>query len=699
MGPKCVRRRVLPLLVATAVGTLAGARPVPAAEDVPASDVQLSADAAFAKEFDPGDHVVISVSVSAAGLVAGEVVVRNPDTKMIVAQPIEVAGGSAKQLDLVVPTNNSSPVTFEVAVTAGGDTVASDKVVFLHTALSTVAGVLPELAARTGELPEQVPLAPGLGVVRLATVTPAQISLGVEALDQFDTLLGTSGDVAGLTAAQRAQLYGWVAGGGRLLLDDADLLDALPAAWKPGTEPWRRAGAGEVALTEGAAARGDWANIIEPTEPSIYDAFMTVPEAGGGDPTASLARRSGVTTPDLEALLLVLVAYAVFIGPVLYLALRRARRLVAAWYVIPAAALLVGGVVLVVGRSWSGSGRTATSEIVESNPAGAVVSTTALVFSRGGGEVSLQLPAAWAAGEAAWFGFDDSERRQEFAGEASRLSARAESGQVVVLRSVGTSDAAGLTVTAHAEGAGVVSGTVTNDTATRLDAVTVFLSGRGKLLGALEAGASAEFRVENVPVHVMEEIQFGSSDVYDIWQGLDPSLCCSDASRSKDVVDFGIWSELSARQSSGMYQSGSVRAIGWTDSLPSEVDPQANARTGVSTIVPIETATGKIDPVSVRTEVVSVPDGFGNGGQDARSVVRFVLPNGAPPGDLVLGLPGWSAAADLLVDGEWRSLEVNGSTALIPRSAVPRGSLLVRLRVGDFGFDVSQLPTITGATS
>lgn len=164
-------------------------------------------------------------------------------------------------------------------------------------------------------------------------------------------------------------------------------------------------------------------------------------------------------------------------------------------------------------------------------------------------------------------------------------------------------------------------------------------------------------------------------------------------------MDFGIWSELSARQSSGMYQSGSVRAIGWTDSLPSEVDPQANARTGVSTIVPIETATGKIDPVSVRTEVVSVPDGFGNGGQDARSVVRFVLPNGAPPGDLVLGLPGWSAAADLLVDGEWRSLEVNGSTALIPRSAVPRGSLLVRLRVGDFGFDVSQLPTITGATS
>jgi hypothetical protein len=144
--------------------------------------------------------------------------------------------------------------------------------------------------------------------------------------------------------------------GGQLVLDDDDDVEALPE-WRPGADGHALAGRGEVRLVDGLLSSGDWGDALAPATLGVGDSptgFVGVDMLV--DPRLTLSQRAGVQLPELGTIIAVLAGYVLLVGPVMYLVLRRARRLTAAWVAIPAVALLVGTGVVLTGSGWRSSG-------------------------------------------------------------------------------------------------------------------------------------------------------------------------------------------------------------------------------------------------------------------------------------------------------------------------------------------------------
>lgn len=674
----------------------ATAQDVESAQDAEDGTVRLAAASVFGADHDPGEPVTVAVTVEADRLVVGEVTVQNAgDRTVALRQPVEVAGSSTKRLVFVVPTPTFGESAIEVQLTEDGDVIASTEFRLVHDVTTTVVGVLPQVLASVRDLPAKVVLGPDLGDAVLRELDPDVLALGRHAVEQLDTVIATSADVAGLSPAQRATLFAWVDGGGRLLLDDATQLDVVPAEWRPGPAGYSMAGAGEIRIVDGDATAGRWTAIIEPVRLAVVDSPFGAADSGY-DPTVALARRSGVTLPELGPILAGLAAYVVFVGPVLFLILRRIGRLTAAWTVIPLAAVMVAAVVGVIGGSWRRTGQPAASVFVESNPVGSTVSTLTLVFSRSGGEVGVDLPEGWAPSGRRFFSGDDGSRRtQTVAGAGSRLAATLEPGQVVLLSATGGGADRGLVVEALVTGRTEVTGTVTNSTGHDLASVTVFGPDAAVVIGPMAAGASEVFELRDVRPAPTP----GRSLVFEVWSDPDSGFAPPFSSTATPGVDLGLWSEMSSRSPGGLYAPALVRVVGWSDARPSEIAGDAVTRTGFSSVGPIRPGAGPLSELAVRSELVSPQfDGVGN---ELDVVYRFVVPPETTAGPLELDDLPALGDVEALVDGEWVELEEDGSVLEVPWDHVRRGVLLVRGTVdfNQFGFDPTVMPTLSGASA
>ncbi len=674
-------------------------RPVPSGASAPAEQdgdapTRLSAVAIFGADHDPGEPVTVAVTVESDRLVVGNVTVQNTgDRSILLSQQIEVGGSSTKRLLFVMPTVTFGDSAVEVRLTADGDVVASADFRLIHDPTTTVVGVLPQLLAKVRDLPKKVVLAADLGDAVMAELDPAVLTLGRSAVEQLDTVIATSADVAGLTPAQRSNLFAWVDLGGRLLLDDATQLAVLPAQWRPGPTGYAFAGGGEIRLVEGDAAAGRWAAIVEPARLALVDSPFGAADAGY-DPTVSLARRSGVKLPELGPIIIGLAIYGVLIGPLLFLVLRRLGRLTAAWVVIPLMAVVVAATVGVIGGSWRRSGKPAASVFVETTPVGSTVSTLTLVFSRSGGEVGIDLPAGWSTGGRRGFSNDSgATRTQTSAGDASRLAATLEPGQVVLLSANGTGADRGLVIDAEVSGRSVVTGTVTNTSAVDLQSVTVFAPDAAKVLGPIPAGTTLEFELRDVEASPTP----GQSLVFEVWSDPDSGFSSPFDTRATPGVDLGLWSEMSGRAPGGLYGPALVRAVGWSDARTSELDATAVSRTGFSSVAPIRPDDGPLSPLTVRADLLTPP--FGGPGNNVDIAYRFAVPPDARAGPLVLDDVQALDDVEALIDGRWVELEADGDGFEVPWDHLHRGVLLVRgrLDMNRFGFDQSITPTLAGA--
>ncbi|MEQ1703143.1 MAG: hypothetical protein ABMA25_23810, partial [Ilumatobacteraceae bacterium] len=204
------RRAVLATAVAAAT---VFALPASASAAAPPAAATLEVTAGVRGWYDPGDQVVVTANVAADELFSGRLEVVAP-SGAVVSKSIQVAGGTTKSFQLVVPSTIDGSA-IDVRLFQGNDLVAKKGVSMKIAEQVELVGVLPALVTRVGELPEQANLATDAGKIQLQELSLDQLSLGTSALDVYDTIAATTADVRSLQPTQLTALLGWLNRGGR----------------------------------------------------------------------------------------------------------------------------------------------------------------------------------------------------------------------------------------------------------------------------------------------------------------------------------------------------------------------------------------------------------------------------------------------------------------------------------------------------
>lgn len=638
---------------------------------------------------DPGDHVVVTATVTSDGLLNGRLEVV-ATSGAVVSRDVQVAGGTTKTVMLVAPTGyDVAPIV--VNLYRGNELIASESVTMAVAEGVELVGVLPALATRAGELTEQVALATGVGTAMIRELSVEQMSLGAAALEAFDTIAATTADLRSLQHDQLSALLAWLNRGGRLLLDDDGDLAALPEAWRPGSAGYALAGRGEIRVVDGRASNNEWSTLVEPSGSASSEAsWWWGSNEQLGYTAQDLALRAGVRQPSLMPLLIPLLAYTCVVSVGLYFVLRAARRLTLAWIAIPVLASVTAVGVFAYGQTWRSIGRPAAATFVESFPGGADAMSSVLTFSRDGGTSTIHMPAGWQS---------DSELTQYFGGYSgvptrlastpagSEVQVRLEPGQVTSVNVVGPATEAGLVVTATVREGNVI-GTVANLGTVTLHQVAVFAPGGVDDIGTLAPGADAEFTIKARP------LAQGLTRADRVWKGTSHPNATE-----AEIAELGIWANAGFARS--LYPSALVRAAGWTTELTNgfEISGGHTHTTVVTTLAPIRATSAPIPAASVRAVTVRTPNtNFGNGLAD--TVYRYLLPVDAPIGrGIVLEMPSGLGAIDLWSGTEWVNQGASGGIVVVPPTMRTGGVVMARIVNNGQFFPGDTVPTLRGATA
>lgn len=685
------------MLLAVAAALVALAAPVGRAF----AEADLDVTAGIAGQIEVGDQAIVYVSITADDLIDGEVVVTAPSTGVSIRRDIQIAAGTTKEFFFALPTSWDA-ARVDVSVLDGDDEVAKDTAAARQTD-DEIVGVLPRLASRVGELPLDVQLAPTVGGANVSALPTAILDLGATALRAYDTLVAGGDDLSQLDDTQRDTLLTWLSLGGILLLDDEVAAADLPEPWRPGPSGYALADLGEVRLTEGAAAGGEWDEIIQPTMFGSSGMF------GGTemmmDPQMDLARRAGLDLPTIAPLALGIGVYALVLGPLVYLVLRKVRRLTLGWFVIPALAVLTAGGVAVAGGGALRNGNPATATFIQESPAGAYAVSSVLTFSSQGGSSDLAIPAGWALAQsgAMFWGNDGRQIPIEITRHADGSAAASvslEATQANVRSYAGVDRPVGLTTSAEWDGDRKVDGSVTNSSDVTFHDVAVFAGEDEALIGDLEPGESAEFSLnairdgrfgwETRGTAVWGE-PFGGNGMFN--ENGRPLEEPSDDESS--TVEFGLWGTASTEVD--LFPSGMVRAVGWTEEIASVLvdDPDASAVTAVTALAPIANDDHRVSLVTTRATAVRGPFGFAIG-PVSDQVIRYVLPPDADPDALFLvGHDKLGIDEVSFWDGtDWVDAPASDEVILVPAGANRGGVVLVRTDV-DMNLGVQGMPQLT----
>ena len=155
--PQSIMRRplLLTLLLAAAFGFLG----TPSAAKA-AGSTQLTVTAGVGDGWhDPGDHVVVTATVTTNELLNGHIDIV-ATSGAVVSRDIQVAGGTTKAFMLVAPTGyDLAPIT--VNLYRGNELVSRKTATMAAAETVELVGVLPALVTRAGDLPKQVNIATG----------------------------------------------------------------------------------------------------------------------------------------------------------------------------------------------------------------------------------------------------------------------------------------------------------------------------------------------------------------------------------------------------------------------------------------------------------------------------------------------------------------------------------------------------------
>lgn len=715
------RRRLPACLLAGAIGLSGLALVAPAAGAQDADGIRLEAVGGYDGRYLSGRRVPITVTIEADRLVRGTVEVSFDDVEGTWSTPVEVPGGGEKDVVVVVPT----PATFavrsaRVTLTGAGDPVAAELDLEVLED-DQLVGLLP--AIRPADLPPALALPGELGTARFEALEPELLALP-GALDPLGTVVAGVEEVGRLDDAARAQLLDWVDRGGRLVVDGTagSPVVGLPDAWVPGEGGRAPAGLGEVRQSEGRAAAGDWAAVVEPTptasiaELSNFGGFFLPSIESVGD---SVARDAGLDALDLPWLLTFLAAYVVLAGPVGYVVIRR-RRPGLGWVVIPALAIGFTGLAFVVGADLRSGNRAAHGTVLETGPAGNRATTVVGTVSRAGANGVARFPEGWTAGtvDNSNFGFQGTGGAGELAvttsGGRSEGTVPLAAGGFGVMRGTGPDDRdlGGLVVEARSEGDSVV-GTVRNELPFAVEEVGVLLGRATGQLGTIGAGEEATFEITG------DEFRLGdpfSPPEAQLW----PNQAGFGGLPEVDgVVNLAVLNEATYSLGPNSRPRGVVTAIGWTRELTTPVEIVGeSAPQGRSAVVgrgPVAGEAGGLATGAAHRELLRGPEGVEVDDLDIQSstegaVWRFGLPVGTGADvplvieipEYVVRLEAWDGTAWQLVDDASDDFDVNRgiditdtrvvdvpATARIGDVVLVRGSLAIDFGASDgAGLDI-----------
>jgi hypothetical protein len=688
--------RVVAAVAIGAIGTavLAGASAAPAAA---ADGVTVTAELGARGSVSPNAPIPVRITVTADRTVRGTVraITNGGPAITNVERDLTLVAGTTKSFWMVLPSSPFWGTTTGVTVTLREDGDRSTKTEASRLTAASIVGVLPKLANDVSP-PSNIAMQADLGVARTAVLPLDLLELGPSALTTFATIAASSADLGALTPPARAALLHWLNHGGRLLVDD-DLNGQLPPEWTP-TADYAPAGAGEVWLTRGTLARGDWAAFVLPgaTDNEAVTRFGFEGDARfGGNGQAVLVRDAGLRLNRLGSVLVIVGIYVVLVGPVMFFVLRRAKRLPAGWVTIPALSVLATALVLVAGARTRQGSSAAHGTVYELSPAGAEAHVTGLLVARSPGERGLMLPSGWTQSVSPFgFGFDGTAMNMRYTDRGSTLSRPLASGQATTLSAIGPVPAPTdrLSVTATSKADGEVTGTVRNTGSTDLVDVAVFADRKGVLVGPLAAGTEKPFAIDKASAN------FGNGPASQVWQSsngqfgqfgfattaapfpTDVQIVVEQSTTPPEpqVADLALWSQYSVDRAAGR-DRGLVQATGWRRNATAPVTTLGGAaitagRIAVTVEGPI-VASGAITDVSVKREWIG-GDTQPNGPDGFDAVLRFTLPNASPR---VLELTTISDAKTSIWNGtSWVDVTSSTGTALVPAGAVIHGVILVR---------------------
>ncbi len=211
----------------------------------------------------------------------------------------------------------------------------------------------------------------------------------------MSTIGAAADELVRLPPATRSALLAWVEQGGHLLVDAdrGQTVEGLPAPWQPGSDGRASAGRGEIRLTGGAMANGQWPGLVEPTgwaatgDPSL--------RFGNGFVAQVLANEAGLNAPRLGWLVAFLVLYVLVAGPLVFLVVRRRGHPELAWIAVPLVAVMFTAGAYVGGRGLRNTTRQVDTSIVTTGVSGTTADTWTGVFSARGQTSRLLIGSGW----------------------------------------------------------------------------------------------------------------------------------------------------------------------------------------------------------------------------------------------------------------------------------------------------------------
>lgn len=644
-------------LLGAAVGALLLVAVPPAAPPAGAL-TELEVDAGYGGAYRSRHPVPVRVQVRGDRLLRGELVVRSRGgfgDSLVTSVPVEVPGGSVKEVVVVVPTAfDSDRLQLDAVLMVNGSELASSSASLRATSDQELVGLLPGVL-KGHEPPAPAPLAVDAGTARFGALGEAELAVAPAGLAALDVIGASPDDLAGLDSPTREAVLAWVAEGGHLLVDTlpGEDVDGLPVAWQPGDDGRGAAGLGEVRATAGAMAAGNWPGLVEPTPiGGLEGGEFFDPE--GLD--RALAADAGLRIPRLGWLVGFLLAYVLVAVPLTLTVLRRRGRGEWGWVALPLVALAFTGVAYGAGRQARGEAKLAHATVLHTTPAGAVATTTVGMVSHSGGRAEVLYPHRWApAGRSIASGGPPAELAATLGPEGTTVAQRLDVGQFGVHRARGPMPAEGaLEVVATAAGDDRLEGRVRNTLPFALDEVAVLHDRVAVHVGRLEAGEEQSWALDVRRRDRHDDLPA----VARAW----PDVAGFDRPPDRDsVVTVGLWSQFEGDSAAQVLTTGRVVAAGWTRDHPPPVRGKESSLTGRTMVVgtgPVAAGNAGLAPAAVRTELVRGPF-LVSGGFDERApvVVRLTLPEGSGPvpSDVQLRAPEGVSLA-VWADGAWQTL-------------------------------------------
>jgi hypothetical protein len=485
--------------------------------------------------------VLVTVENQGADI-QGTLVIRTDGTRSIVQQPVDLPGGSRKQITVLLRANLSQSTVLAQLVTGASRAGADPRRLIVHDTSEALVGVI---GGPPGALAGLRPVGTSVTVV---SFEPGLFPSSDAELAMFSVLALSGGE---LTPEQAAMLRRWVVAGGTLLLDGGPSALGLPEALQelaPGTldasanaaapallsevnttrltapitlsaRPLTVAPDAEAVLAAGATPLAASRRLgVGRVVLTAFDAASLPVDAGRGTvwgallPLSTLTQwepsfsselvNGGSDLPKVSTLALLLLMYVLTVGPLNYLLLRRLDRREWAWATIPASVLVFMAITYIAGSGLRG-GAITTSQVAvvdtaPGQPDGRLTGSVAFTAGRRGTwNTTFKAPAVVGPYNGNFFfgnsSNDDSVVQQNSDGSTLLPDWVANLGETRLVTAMGSAavpysvEARDLTV---ARGGGWTGGTITNRGQTTISRAYLVVGEHFIRLPSLEPGAS-----------------------------------------------------------------------------------------------------------------------------------------------------------------------------------------------------------------